>query len=225
MRNAEILLAEFVASFNELMDCWEELNPRDEDKRYMRLTKAGMNLLLNIAEECHFRDKFEAFYSHSFVLDTQIKSTKTDSVYFLGYDIKDGSIYFLSYIHNPQYIKNLQDKFLVDFFSRCQQHGFQYIGQRSGTSGKSIFHNSIKSNIFRLFRDYTADVLESEEGLDVYQNCILGHFEKKWNCNMLDLEFAQQFYHELCSAMKCFYQFNYHLWKCQQSDKKCLNNQ
>ena len=32
MRNTEILLAEFVASFNELMDCWEELNPRDEDK-------------------------------------------------------------------------------------------------------------------------------------------------------------------------------------------------
>lgn len=219
MKDTDLLLAEFAIAFNELMECWDVLNSRNEDKRYIRLTKAGMSLLLKAADGCHFKDKFEAFYSYSYVLDVQIKSSKTDSDYIFGYDIIDGNLYFQAYIHNPEYIKNLQEKFLVEFFSICQRYGFKYKGQRSGTSGTSIFHNSIKSNMFRLFRDYTADVLGDPLGLDVYQHETLGYFEKKWGCTELNQDSMRQLYDELCMALKYFYRFNYNLWKAKQNFK------
>lgn len=211
----------FMDSFNEFSTHFYSLEKKDLETTYklsMQLENIGMDYLLAVAKSCKFKDTFEAFYTPGF-LDIQIKSTKTGSEYHLRHDYIFGKIEFESYIDNPEYIKNLQDDFILEFFFTCSKYGFKYEDNCGGTSGKSIFNASIKSNIFRLFRNYTNYVVSNEEGLDVFQNVMFGSFKKEWvlgDEHPLDIS---QLHEELCIAMKYFYKFNYYLWKAKQNNK------
>nr|WP_302830065.1 hypothetical protein [uncultured Bacteroides sp.] len=180
---------------------------------------AAMDLLEAAVQSCNIKDEFEYSYSptHIFSIDTQ--STKTKSSYNFGFDMCSMKFYFNTYIENPLYVKNLQDDFILDFFRICNEYHIDYISdQHFGTSGKSIYNKSIKSNIFRLFRDYTTDLL-SEDGFEVYDNALLGHFQKEWEYDYEQID-IDKLYNELCISMKYFYKFNYHLWKAKDNEEK-----
>lgn len=219
-RTIKDIQTDFVQLFNlyiKYMYSSKDNIKEEEIQKISKLSTVGMELLLVAADSCHFKDSFEAFYCPDHILMVEIKSIKNNTSYNLGYDWFYHKLYFQSYIENPQYIKNLQDDFILDFFSACKKYGFKYKDDNNGTSGKSIFHASIKSDIFRLFRNYTSDVL-SEEGFDVYNNKFLGFFEKEWDFK--EITSIQEIYDELCIAIKYFYKFNYHLWKAKTTEEK-----
>lgn len=210
----------FMTSFNEYCKYFYSTKEKDKERVYeltMQLENAGLNYLLAIAKLCGFKDTFEAFYTPG-NLDVFIKSNKTGSEYHFRHNWMFHKLEFESHIDNPEYIKNLQDDFILEFFFNCNKYDFRYEDFYSGTSGKSIFNASIKSNIFRLFRNYTNDIVSNEEGLDVYQNTMLGYFKKEWDLDGEQSLDISQLHEELCIAMKYFYRFNYHLWKA-----KCSN--
>lgn len=217
--NINIIKARFVELIGKEFKNVHSLTTEEYKASIINIDYAAMNLLESAVESCNIKDKFEFFYSPTHIFNVSAESTKTQSSYDLGLDVCNMKFYFNTHIKNPLYLKNLQDNFLVDFFKTCTEYNIEYISDRHfGTSGKSIFNKSIKSNIFRLFRDYTTDLL-SEEGFEVYDNALLGHFQKEWDYNYEQTD-IDKIYSELCIAMKYLYKFNYYLWKVKNSEEK-----
>lgn len=179
---------------------------------------AAMDFLESAMQSCNVKDEFEMMYSPTHIFDVSTESKKTRTCFTFGFSAHNMSFFLSMDIDNPLYLKNLQDQFLVDFFKICNEYDVEYKSDHHETSGKSIFNKSIKSNIFRLFRNYTSDML-SEDGFRVYDNFRLGYFEKTWKYNPEDMN-IDGIYNDICVLVKFFYKFNYHLWKAKCNDEK-----
>lgn len=218
VKSTNEILENFAFHVNSLMESWfSNESQAIKENDYDIIAQSGAKLLSIAAKSCHFKDEFEASYSLGLLLSSSIISKKTYTAYELNFNMYKGYLSFEAYIGDAEYLKNMQDDFYIEFFSACQKYGFEYDDGYGGTSGKSIFHKSIKSNIFRLIRNYTKKVITDKNGLDVFQYESLGKFRKVWDCYNLDFE---QMYNELCIAMKYFYKFNYHLWKAKDEELK-----
>lgn len=179
---------------------------------------AAMDFLESAIQSCNVKDEFELMYSPTHIFDVSAESKKTRTCFTFGFSPHYMSFFLSMDIENPLYLKNLQDRFLVDFFRTCNEYNIEYKSDHQETSGKSIFNKSIKSNIFRLLRNYTSDML-SEDGFKVYDNTRLGYFEKIWRYNSEGMN-IDGIYNDICVLIKILYKFNYHLWKAKCNDEK-----
>lgn len=184
----------------------------------IKIDYAAMDFLESAIRSCRIRDTFEMIYSPTHIFDVSAESEKTQSDFTFGFSEYDMSFFFSMSIKNPLYIKNLQDQFIIDFFKICNEYHVEYKSDHNETSGRSIFNKSIKSNIFRLFRNYTSDML-SEDGFNVYDNTLLGYFEKTWKYDSGNMD-IDKIYNDISVLTKYFYKFNYHLWKAKCDDIK-----
>lgn len=186
--------------------------------KIIEIDNAAMDFFESAIQSCNIKDEFDMMCSPTHIFEVSSESKKTRTRFTFGFSAHDMSFFLSMDIDNPLYLKNLQDRFLVDFFRVCNEHGIEYKSDHHETSGKSIFNKSIKSNIFRLFRNYTSDML-SEDGFKVYDNFRLGYFEKTWKYNLKDMNIGG-IYNDICVLIKFFYKFNYYLWKAKCGDEK-----
>lgn len=197
-------------------------NMYDSSEEYkaaiIRIDYAAMDLLESAIQSCKIKDKFKMQYFPTHIFNVSAESEKNQSHFTLGFSTHNMSFFFSTSIDNPLYIKNLQDQFIIDFFQTCNEYNVEYKSDHNETSGRSIFNKSIKSNIFRLFRNYTSDLL-SEDGFHVYDNTRLGYFEKTWKYDLENMD-IDKMYNDICVLMKYFYKFNYHLWKAKCNEEK-----
>jgi len=174
-------------------------------------------VLAHAVKSSKIKDQFEYFWH----LGPQViiiiaKSQKTDVDYEFFYDYRRNTLHFQSFIHNPYNLKNLQDKFLIEFFSICEQNGFKYEQNSFSPSLERKFpdlYKTFKGNIYRLMRNYFLLVTDEDRST---QDLDLGFFSASWDFDK-DIE---TIYAELSLAMKWFYKFNYNLWKIEDLKKK-----
>lgn len=156
---------------------------------------------------CKFHDEFEFTYHIGIGLNLFAESKKTGCKISFGYDEARGSIFVDVDIENAYYIKNLQDDFLIELFSTCNKYNIVYKENCWNDNSNPIYHPSFKSNILRLYRNYTAEMLENEE--EAFSNYMIGSFEKEW----IHPSGVDYVFDELCIAIKILYRLNYLLWK------------
>lgn len=179
------------------------------------LVETMFAFLDDIIKRCNFKDEFDFSYSYGpQTVSVYARSKKTKAKYGFWFDFVYKQLYLDAYIENPYNFKNLPDKFIIDFFTMCHKHGFEYIEHSRSPIARQKYpdlHKSFKGNIFRLMRNYFLFIAEHGD----LQNSGLGSFRASWSFE----KDADTIYEEASIAMKWFYKLNYNLWKVEYLKK------
>lgn len=209
----EKLITQFCAATNKLAT-----DPSTEDLKVFIDT--CFELFDNAIKNSKIKDDFEYYYIPGVSLIIEVKSKKINTEFSLGYDFFKKQLFFSSYIHYWQNIRNMKDEFMIDFFEVCTNNRFRFRQNSGPFYDKEItpeFNANYKSNIVNLMHNYVSAMLMPEKER---QNITFGSLETDWDMS----GDAQTIVSEFETAFKWFYKFNYTLWKSESIRIQNRNN-
>ncbi len=161
-----------------------------------------------------FKDNFDnsKMYVQIYGPELIIKSEKTTSVYYIGFDNK--GFYIRTHMKYSENLRHMSDKFYEDIFYLMDIGNFdikenEFYSGEIVSNNKDLFSNN-KSKIFKLLRNYIIGKVASEKYI------ILGEFNIHWN-------YKTDFYtlmENSCLAFQTLYRLNYSLWKIHDLETK-----
>jgi hypothetical protein len=214
-------LTKIITKQSEYFNEWTNLINSDRQAPYsdmeiseedaIKLLYEVVNVFFKISEMAlefgNFKDDFESdkFSQNFYGPELIINSKKTRSSYYLG--LEETGLYLRTYFQHSKNLKNMDDKFWIDFLKLSEYGEFELIeNEHFGKTIKGKYPDLFQINkgaIFRIFRKYFIGIAENNEVGD------LGQLQVSWTPDFS----IDKIIEECCLVFKIFYKLNYSLWK------------
>lgn len=168
------------------------------------------SLMKSVIKKINIKDSFQFYYYEpGATLQCYAQSEKTNTQYSFGYYPPKNEIFFHTYIHNWENIRNIKDSFWIEFINVMDKYNFKFNPDSGPFYDKDItpeFNSNYKSNVFNIMSTYITAMLHSKEDRG---NIGFGILEAIWTPQK-DIDTIIT---EMVIAFKLFYRLNYLLWK------------
>ncbi len=186
----------------------ENYNEEENSQAILNLHNTLSDIVKIFIQFGRFKDEWSEFslLPAAYIgIRTSIKSKKIGCEFEFSFDERGYCLE--SYIHHPENLKHMDDKFWQNIMELPNYGEFQFVDNAcfstpNGIIADKLFKNK-KSNIFRLIKNTILLELYDEALIDI------GWFSLRWSS---DISWEELLING-CNAFKLLYKINYSLWR------------